>query len=71
MRQLIEANLYLVVAAVGRSGGAKYGLLELIQEGNIGLMKAAQRYEHTREYRFATFAIWWIRRSIEDSKLEH
>jgi RNA polymerase primary sigma factor len=56
MRQLIEANLYLVVAAASRSGGAKYGLLELIQEGNIGLMKAAQRYKHTREYRFATFA---------------
>ncbi len=66
MRQLIEGNLYLVVAAATRNGGAKDGLLELIQEGNIGLMKAAERYKHTREYRFATFAIWWIRRSIVD-----
>ena len=71
MRQLIEANLYLVVAAASRNGGAKDGLLELIQEGNIGLMKAAERYKHTREYRFATFAVWWIRRSIVDSKLGH
>jgi RNA polymerase primary sigma factor len=70
-RQLIEANLYLVVAAASRNDGARDGLLELIQEGNIGLMKAAEQYKHTSEYRFATFAIWWIRRSIVDAKLEH
>jgi RNA polymerase primary sigma factor len=71
MKQLVEANLYLVVAAANRNGGAKGGLLELIQEGNIGLTMAAERYKHTREYRFATFAVWWIRQSIVDSKLEH
>ena len=70
MRQLIEANLYLVVAAASRNGAATHGLLELIQEGNIGLMKAAERYKHTSEYRFATFAICWVRRSIVDAKLD-
>jgi RNA polymerase primary sigma factor len=69
MRQLIEANLYLVVAVARRHGEPGYGLLELIQEGNIGLMKAAEKYKHTREYRFSTYAIWWIRRSIVQSKL--
>jgi RNA polymerase primary sigma factor len=71
MRQLIEANLYLVVASAKRHGGPGYSLLELIQEGNIGLMKAAERYKHTREYRFSTYAIWWIRRSIAWSKLKN
>jgi len=71
MRQLIEANLYLVVAIARRHGGPGYGLLELIQEGNIGLMRAAEKYKHTREYRFSTYAIWWVRRSILQSKREN
>ncbi len=70
MRRLIEANLYLVVAIARRRGGPGYSLLELIQEGNIGLMQATEKYKHTREYRFSTCAIWWIRRSIVRSKLE-
>lgn len=70
-RQLIEANLYLVVAIARRHHGPGYRLLELIQEGNIGLMKAAEKYRHTSEYRFATYAIWWIRRSIAKSKLQN
>jgi len=70
MRQLIEANLYLVVAIARRRVEHGYGLLELIQEGNIGLMQATEKYKHTREYRFSTYAIWWIRRSIVRSKLE-
>ena len=69
MRQLIEANLYLVVAVARRHDEPGYGLLELIEEGNIGLMKAAEIYQHTQEYRFSTYAIWWIRRSIVQSKL--
>ena len=69
MRQLIEANLYLVVAVARRHGEPGHGLLELIQEGNIGLMKAAEKYNHAREYRFSTYAIWWIRGSIVQSKL--
>jgi RNA polymerase primary sigma factor len=65
MRRLIEANLYLVVAVARRRSRLGCDLLELIQEGNIGLMKATEKYKHTREYRFSTYAIWWIRRSIE------
>jgi len=71
MRQLIEANLHLVVAIARRHAGPSYGLLELLQEGNIGLMRAAEKYKHTREYRFSTYAIWWVRRSILQSKLEN
>jgi hypothetical protein len=70
-RQLIEANLYLVVAIAKRHGGPGYGLLELIQEGNIGLIRSAERYKHTREYRFSTYAIWWIRRSIARFKRDN
>jgi RNA polymerase primary sigma factor len=71
MRKLIEANLYLVVAVARRRSGLGCDLLELLQEGNIGLMQATEKYKHTREYRFSTYAIWWIRRSIERSKLEN
>jgi RNA polymerase primary sigma factor len=70
-RQLIEANLYLVVAIARRHHGPGYGLIDLIQEGNIGLMKAAEKYKHTSNYRFSTYAIWWIRRSIARSKLQN
>jgi RNA polymerase primary sigma factor len=69
MRQLIEANLYLVVAIARRRAGPGYGLLELIQEGNVGLMQATEKYEYTREYRFSMYATWWIRRSLMQSKL--
>jgi len=71
MRQLIEVNLHLVVAIARRHAGPSYGLLELLREGNIGLMRAAEKYKHTREYRFSTYAIWWVRRSILQSKLEN
>ena len=71
MKQLIEANLYLVVAVAKRRAGLGYGLLELIQEGNVGLMQAAEKYKHTREYRFSTYAIWWIRRSLVQPNLDN
>jgi RNA polymerase primary sigma factor len=64
MRQLIEANLRLVVATAKRHANRGRGLLELIQEGNIGLMKAAQRFNYVRGYRFSTYAIWWVRQAI-------
>jgi len=71
MRQFLEANLYLVVAIVMRRGGPGDGLLELIQEGNIGLMQATEKFKHTRQYRFSTYAIWWIRRSFVRSELDN
>ena len=52
-------------------GGPGPSLLELIQEDNIGLMLATEKYKHRRKYRFSTYAIWWIRQSIERSKLEN
>jgi RNA polymerase primary sigma factor len=71
MKQLIEANLYLVVAVAKRRAGPGYGLLELIQKGNVGLMQATEKYKHTREYRFSTYAIWWIRRALVQSDLDN
>jgi RNA polymerase primary sigma factor len=64
MRRLIEANLRIVVATSKRYTNRGLGILELIQEGNIGLMKAAQRFDVARGYRFSTYAIWWVRQAI-------
>lgn len=66
-KQLIEANLGLVVMTAKRYQGRGLGLLDLGQEGNIGLMKAARDFDYMREYRFSTYAIWWIRRAIRSS----
>ena len=65
MRRLIEANLWLVVATARRHCGTDRDLLELIQEGNIGLMRAAEKFNQVRPYRFSTYAIWWVRKSID------
>jgi RNA polymerase primary sigma factor len=69
MRELIEANLRLVVATARRFSSSGRGMLDLIQEGNIGLMKAAQKFDYTRGYRFSTYAIWWVRQTIIRSAL--
>lgn len=66
-KQLIEANLRLVVTSAKCYRGRGLGLLDLVQEGNIGLMRAAKNFDYLREYRFATYAIWWIRRAIRSS----
>jgi len=64
MRQLIEPNLRLVVATASRYANRGLGMIDLIQEGNCGLIKAAEKYDHERGYRFSTYAIWWVRRAI-------
>lgn len=61
---LIKANTRLVVSIARRYMGRGVPLLDLIQEGNLGLMKAVEKYEHQRGFRFSTYATWWIRQSI-------
>jgi RNA polymerase primary sigma factor len=66
-KQLIEANLRLVVATARLYRNRGRGLLDLLQEGNIGLMQAVKKFNYTRGYRFSTYAIWWVRQSIRIS----
>jgi RNA polymerase primary sigma factor len=63
-RRLVESNLRLVVVIARRYRGQGLDLMDLVQEGNLGLMAAAERYDRPQELRFATFAAWWIRRAI-------
>jgi RNA polymerase primary sigma factor len=63
-RTLIEANLRLVVSVAKRHWWGGIGLLDLVQEGNIGLMKAVDRFQYQRGFKFSTYATWWIRHCI-------
>ncbi|HET7379229.1 MAG TPA: sigma-70 family RNA polymerase sigma factor [Gaiellales bacterium] len=63
-QRLIESNLRLVVSVARRYSGRGLSFLDLIQEGNLGLMKAVERYDWRLGHRFSTYATWWIRQSV-------
>ncbi|GHV82134.1 hypothetical protein AGMMS49991_06920 [Spirochaetia bacterium] len=62
--RLIETNLRLVIKIARMYLTSDVSFMDLIQEGNIGLMRAAEKYDHAREFRFSTYAAWWIRQAI-------
>jgi DNA-directed RNA polymerase sigma subunit (sigma70/sigma32) len=69
--QLFEHNARLVIGIAKRYSGRDIPLADLVQEGNLGLIRAVEKFDHTKGYRFGTYATWWIRRAITRALADH